>query len=88
MILSVAEEANTFSAGNNRTCSNRRSREKECSSSERIRTRDGGFSKKGLLYDGSGQREELLCIWRIWAYGPSLQKSRKRKSSRWKKAGI
>ena len=67
MILSVAEEANTFSAGNNRACSNRRSREKEYSSSERIGTRDGDFSKKGLLYDGSGQREKLLCLWRIWA---------------------
>ena len=87
MILSVAEEANTFSAGNNRTCSNRRSREKECSSSERIRTRDGGFSKKGLLYDGSGQREELLCLQGIWAPGPLLQKLR-RKDSRREEDGV
>jgi len=75
--LSVAEEANAFSAGDNRACSNGRSKENKYSSGERIRTRNGGFSKKRPLYNGSGQGEELLCLWRIWAYGPSLQKLRK-----------
>ena len=51
--LSVAEEANAFSAGNNRACSERKSRENKWSSSKRIGTRDGGFSKKRPLYDGS-----------------------------------
>ena len=30
MTISVAKEANTFSAGNNKVCSNGRSREDEC----------------------------------------------------------
>jgi len=88
MTLSVVEEANAFSVGDNRTCSDRRSRENEYSSGERIRTRDGGSSKKGPLCNESGQREKLLCLQRIWAHGLSLQKLRKRKGSRWKKAGI
>ena len=33
MTLSVVEEANAFSTGNNRACSNGRSREDKCSSS-------------------------------------------------------
>jgi len=86
--LSMAEETSAFSAGNNRACFNRRSRENKCSSSERIRTRDRGFLKKGPLSNGSGQGEKLLCLWRVWVHGPSLQKSRKEKGSRWKKAGI
>ena len=48
--LSVAEEANAFSVGDNRACSNRRSGKNEYGDSEGIETRDGG-SKKGLLYD-------------------------------------
>jgi len=86
MTLSVAEETNTFSAGDNKACSNGRSRKNKYSSGERIRTRNGGFSKKRPLCNGSGQGEELLCLWRIWAYGLSLQKLRK--GSRWKKAEI
>ena len=82
MTLSVAEEANAFSVGDNRACSDKRSRENEYSSGERIRTRDGGFPKKESLYDGSGQRKKLLCLQRIWEYGLSLQKLRKRKCSR------
>ena len=69
MTLSVTEEANTFSAGNNKTCSNRRSRKNECSNGERIRTRDGGSSKKRPLCNRSGQREELLCLQKIRAHG-------------------
>jgi len=37
MTLSVAEEANAFSAGNNRAYSDRRSRKDECSGSQRCR---------------------------------------------------
>ena len=81
-ILSVAEEINAFLAGDNRAYSDRRSRKNECGSSERIRIRNGGSSKKGPLHNGSGQREKLLYLWRIWAHGPSLQKPRKGKSSR------
>jgi len=33
----VAEKANAFPAGNNRACSNRRSRENKCSGSEEVR---------------------------------------------------
>jgi len=33
MTLSIAKEANAFSAGNNRACSNRRSGEDKCSGS-------------------------------------------------------
>jgi len=51
MTFSVAEEANAFSAGNNRVCSNRRGRKDECSGSKRVRTRNKG-SKKRPLCDG------------------------------------
>ena len=88
MTLSVAEKANAFSAGDNRACSDRRSRKNKCGSSEKIRTRDGDVSKKGPLCNGSREGKKLLCLQRIWAHGLSLQKSRKRKGSRWKKAGI
>ena len=53
MTLSVAEKANAFSAGDNRACSDRRSRKNKCGSSEKIRTRDGDVSKKGPLCNGS-----------------------------------
>ena len=86
MILSMAEKANTFSAGGNRTYSDGRNRENKCGSGKRIGTR--GSSKKRPLHDGSGQGEKLLYLWRIWAHGLLLQKSRKRKGSRWKKTGI
>ena len=52
--ISVAEEANAFSAGDNRACSDGRSRKNECSSGERIGTRDESFPKKRPLHDGSG----------------------------------
>jgi len=46
MILSVAKEANTSSAGNNRACSDGGSREDKCSGSQRLggRTECGGSS--------------------------------------------
>jgi len=42
MTLSVAEEANTFLAGNNRAYSDGRSGEDKCSDVERARTENGG----------------------------------------------
>ena len=46
MTISVAEEANAPSAGNNRACSDGRSGENKCGSSKRIgsRTEYGGSS--------------------------------------------
>jgi len=46
MITSVVEKANAFSADNNRACSNGKSREDKCDSSERVgtRTRTGSRS--------------------------------------------
>ena len=88
MTLSVAEEANASSAGNNRACSNRRGRINECSSSEGTGTRNRSASKKELLCNGSGQGEKLLYLQRIQTHGPTLQKLRKEKDSRWKKVGI
>ena len=82
MTPSVTEEANAFSAGNNRACSNGRSEENEYSSGERTETRDGSTSKKGPLCYGGRQGEELLCLQGIWAHGLSLQKLGKRKSSK------
>jgi len=73
MTLSVAEEANASSAGNNRACSNRRSGKNECSDDEGIGAGDRA-PKKRPLRDGGGPGEELLCMQRIWAYCPSLQK--------------
>ena len=55
MILSVAEKANAPSAGDNRTCSDRKNREAKHGSSKRTRgrTRCGGSSKMGpLCYGG------------------------------------
>jgi len=64
MTISVAKEANA-SAGNNGACSDGGSGKDECSSSERVRGRTeyGGSSKMGPIHNGSGSREELLCLW-------------------------
>ena len=54
MILSVAEEANASSVGNNRAYSDGGGRKDKCGGSQRCRTGIGnGGSKKGLLCDGS-----------------------------------
>jgi len=66
----MAEKANTFSAGNNRTCSDRGSGEDKYSSGVGII--HGGSSKKGFLCNGNKLEEELLCLWRFQAYGPPL----------------
>ena len=53
MTISVAEEANSSSAGDNRAYSDRRNQKDKCSSSKGARVGDGG-SKKGPLHDGGG----------------------------------
>ena len=87
MAISVAEETTTSSVGDNRACSNGRGRENKCSSGKGTETEDGG-SQKRLLYDRGRQGEKLLCLWRFWAHGPSLQELRKRKSDEGKETGI
>ena len=44
MTPSVAKEANTSSASNNRACSDGRSRKNKCGNGKRTRTRDGDGS--------------------------------------------
>jgi len=82
MTPSVAEKANALSVGDNRACSNGRSRKNEYGDDEGTGTRDGDTSQKGPLYNGGGPRKKLLCLWRIWAYGPLLQKPRRKSSNR------
>jgi len=87
MISSVAKEATTTSAGDNRACSDGGYRKNKCGGSEGIgnrgRTEYGSSSKKGPIRNGNRSREELLCMQRIQAHGPSLQKLRsERKDSR------
>jgi len=52
MTPSVAKETNTFSAGNNRACSYRRSRKNECGNGEGIGIGGRGGPQKRLLYYG------------------------------------
>ena len=71
---SVAEEArNAISADDNMAHPNRGSRKDKCNSSKKsgAGTRNR-VAKKGPLYYGHRQREELLCLLRIQAYGPIL----------------
>jgi len=82
MTPSVAEKANALSVGDNRACSNGRSRKNEYGDDEGTGTRDGDTSQKEPLYNGGRPRKKLLCLWRIWAYGPLLQKPRRKSSNR------
>ena len=72
MTISVVKKANASSTGDNRACSDGRSRKDKCGDSERFRAGNGGFSEKGPLYYGGGQRKELLCMWGFQAYGLPL----------------
>jgi len=85
----VAKEVNAL-AGNNGACSDGGSGKDKCNSSERARggIKYGDSSKTGPIYNGSGLREELLCLWGIRAHGPPLQKQRKRKTNRRKEGGV
>ena len=44
MTISMAEEANALSAGDNRACSNGRGGKNKCGGGKGTRIRDGGFS--------------------------------------------
>ena len=72
MTISVVEEANAFSAGANKACSNRGSRKDKCSDSKRTGAGDKGTSQKRSLHYGNGSGEKLLCLQRIWAHGLPL----------------
>ena len=49
MTFSMAKEANTFSASDNRACSNRRSRENKCGNGEKAGTKGGSSPQKRPL---------------------------------------
>jgi len=68
----MAEEANAFSAGNNRACSNGRSRKNKYGNGKRAGTRDRGSLQKRLLYYRSEWRKNLLCLQRIQAHDLTL----------------
>jgi len=72
MTISVAEEANTFSAGANKACSDGRSRKDKCSDDEETRTEGKGASQKRPLCYGSRSGKKLLRLQRIWAHGLPL----------------
>jgi len=70
--ISIAEEANTSSAGANKACSNGGSRKDKCGDGERTRTGNrGAFQKRPLCYR-SRSGKKLLCLWRIWTHGSPL----------------
>ena len=70
MTISVAEKANAFSAGDNRTCSNGESRKnKRGNDTAAVENRVGAMQP---ICHGGRQEEKLLCLWRIWIHGPSL----------------
>ena len=70
--ISVAEEANASSAGANKACSDGGSRKDECSDGEGTGAGGRNASQKRPLCYGSGSGKKLLCLQRIWAYGPPL----------------
>jgi len=77
--ISVAEEANTSPAGANKACSDGGSQKDKHGDGERTgagRTGAGsrGASPKRPLCHGSRLRKELLCLQRVRAHGPALQK--------------
>jgi len=78
----MAEKANALSVGDNRACSDGRSRKNKYSDDKGTGTRDGDTSQKGFLYNGGGLRKKLLCLQRIWAYSLLLQKPRRKSSNR------
>ena len=82
---SMVKEATTFSAGDNRACSDGRCGEDKCGSSKRVggRAKYGGSSEMGPLFHRNRPGKELLCLWRLWAHSLPLQESRsERKGSR------
>jgi len=85
----MVEDANTYSAGDNKACFNGRGGKNKCSSGKGIGIGTGnGSSQKRPLCNGGGQKKELLYLQRIWAHSLSLRESEKRKSNGRKKSGI
>jgi len=78
MTFGMAEEVAIASAGDNRACSDGRSRKNKYSSGERIgnwgRTKCRRSFKMRLLCYGYRSKSELLHMWRFWAHGLTLQK--------------
>ena len=70
--ISVAEEANTFSVGANKACSDKGSQKDKCSDSKGTGAEDWGTSQKRPLCYGSRSGKKLLFLQRIWAHGPPL----------------
>jgi len=71
MTTSVAEETgNATSIGDNRACPDGESRENKCGNN--TPSAEGRGCLKKPLLNGSRYREELLHLWQIWAYGPTL----------------
>ena len=73
----MAEKANVFSASNNRTCSNGRSRKNKYSDDERIRTREKNTSQKGLLCNGHRPRKKLLYLWSLGTWPTTAETKKK-----------
>ena len=71
MTLSVAENANTFSAGGNRACSNGRSKKNKCDNGEGTEARNRD-PKKRPLCNGGGQGKKLVNLRRIQAHSLTL----------------
>ena len=86
MTISIANEANAFSAGDNSTCSNRGSRKDECSDDIAAAKNRVGLTQ--LICHRGKQGEELLYLWRFWAHGLPLQKQKKRKDRAGKKSRV
>ena len=63
MTISVAKEANAFSAGNNRVYSNEGSREDKCS--DNTTAAEDRVGAMQPICHGGRQREELLYLWRF-----------------------
>jgi len=59
--LSVAEEVENTSAGDNRACSNRESRKDKCSDS--ITTAENRVGTMQPICHGDRQGKKLLCLW-------------------------
>ena len=72
MTISVTKEATASSAGDNRAYSDGGNRKDKHGGGKRIRIRCRDSSKTGSLCNGGRSGEELLCLQRIWTYGPSL----------------
>jgi len=70
MTISMAEKANSFSADNNRACSNKESRKNKCGND--MAAAEDRIGTTQSICHRDRQEEELLHLWRIQAHGLSL----------------